>query len=454
MTESKSVAVVGGGVSGLAAAYEAARRDTDVVLLEASPRLGGKVHTEMVDGFLVEAGPDSFVAPKRSVLELAADLGIADRVIPASHVGGAHVWWGGRLHPLPEGLLLMAPSRLGPLFRSSLLSWRGKLRVLGDLVLPSGANGDESLDSFVRRRLGSEVLERIAEPLVAGIHAARPDTMSLRASFPRFLDMERNHRSLILAARRARRQSRSQGSHFMSFMGGMGELAGALVGALPTDTVRTGVAVNRITARRQRGYRLETDDGGVIEAEGVVLATPAAVTARLLETICPEAADLVRGIGQVSTATVTLAYRADEIPPLTGSGFVVPSAAQRKVMGVSYLSNKWTGRVPDDGYALIRAFVRGSDRLADEDRLVETARAEIAALIGITAEPALNRVGMWPGGLHQYTLGHIDRVAAVERHLEDYPRLALAGAAFYGIGLNECVASGRRAGRLLSFSRG
>lgn len=448
------MAVVGGGVSGLAAAYEAARRDTDVVLLEASPRLGGKVHTEMVDGFLVEAGPDSFVAPKRSVLELAADLGIADRVIPASHVGGAHVWWGGRLHPLPEGLLLMAPSRLGPLFRSSLLSWRGKLRVLGDLVLPSGANGDESLDSFVRRRLGSEVLERIAEPLVAGIHAARPDTMSLRASFPRFLDMERNHRSLILAARRARRQSRSQGSHFMSFMGGMGELAGALVGALPTDTVRTGVAVNRITARRQRGYRLETDDGGVIEAEGVVLATPAAVTARLLETICPEAADLVRGIGQVSTATVTLAYRADEIPPLTGSGFVVPSAAQRKVMGVSYLSNKWTGRVPDDGYALIRAFVRGSDRLADEDRLVETARAEIAALIGITAEPALNRVGMWPGGLHQYTLGHIDRVAAVERHLEDYPRLALAGAAFYGIGLNECVASGRRAGRLLSFSRG
>ncbi|HLU30844.1 MAG TPA: protoporphyrinogen oxidase, partial [Acidimicrobiia bacterium] len=389
MTESRSVAVVGGGVSGLAAAYEAARRDTDVVLLEASPRLGGKVHTEMVDGFLVEAGPDSFVAPKRSVLELAADLGIADRVIPASHVGGAHVWWGGRLHPLPEGLLLMAPSRLAPLFRSSLLSWRGKLRVLGDLVLPSGANGDESLDSFVRRRLGSEVLERIAEPLVAGIHAARPDTMSLRASFPRFLDMERNHRSLILAARRARRQSRSQGSHFMSFMGGMGELAGALVGALPTDTVRTGVAVNRITARRQRGYRLETDDGGVIEAEGVVLATPAAVTARLLETICPEAADLVRGIGQVSTATVTLAYRADEIPPLTGSGFVVPSAAQRKVMGVSYLSNKWTGRVPDDGYALIRAFVRGSDRLADEDRLVETARAEIAALIGITAEPAL-----------------------------------------------------------------
>lgn len=449
----RRVAVIGGGITGLSAAYEASRLGADVVLLEASPRLGGKVTTEVVDGFLVELGPDSFVGPKQSVLDLAGELGIGDAVVSSRPEGqGARVWWDGALHPLPEGLMLMVPAKLTPLMRSSLLSWRGKVRVFGDLFVPRGNGEDETLESFVVRRLGREVLERIAEPLIAGIHAAEPATMSLRASFPRFLEMERRHRSLIVAARRAahRRPEGPHRSHFVSFRDGMGTLAAALSRALHDVDVRTSTSVARISVRRD-GYRLLTE-AGAIDADRVVLALPARTASELLEPLDSQAAASVRQIRQVSTATVTLGYRAADIPPLAGSGFVVPSSANRKVMGVSFLSNKWDGRAPDDDHVLIRAFVGGvhGRRLAtasDEEILTEVER-ELDLMLGIRAAPTLVRVASWDGGLHQYTTGHIQRVEAAEARLaESHPGLVLAGAAFHGIGLNECVSSGRRAGR-------
>lgn len=445
--------MVGGGISGLAAAHRLTTAGAQVTVLEKSPHLGGKILTEHLDGFLIESGPDSFVSGKGSVIELAGELGLTSRIISSRpEHRGSYVSWRGRLHPLPEGLLLMAPSRLSPLLRSSLLSWRGKLRVIGDLVLPKRSHGgDESLESFVVRRLGHEVLERIAEPLVAGIHAAEPDTMSLLASFPRFLDMEREHRSLILAARSAASQPAPGNglSYFASFKEGMGELPAALVGALNDVDIRTGLAVTRLSSGDGHGFRLALDDGTGLETQGVVLATPAQDTAALLWEMVPEAAAALTGIHQVATATVTLAYRADEIPRLLGSGFVVPSAERRQIMGASYLSQKWEGRVPDQQLALLRAFIGGPNgqtlALGGEDRLVAAVREELAALIGLTAHPVLVRTHAWEGGLHQYTLGHIDRVARAESALAAYPGLALAGAAFHGIGLNECVESGRRA---------
>ena len=446
------VAVVGGGITGLVAAHRLSTMGAKVVMVEKSSRLGGKVMTEQADGFLIESGPDSFVSGKASVIELAAELGLADRVISSRpEHRGSYVWWGGRLHPLPEGLLLMAPSRLSPMLRSSLLSWKGKLRILGDLVLPRRRHGgDESLESFVVRRLGHEVLERIAEPLIAGIHAAEPATMSLQASFPRFLQMEREHRSLILAARSATKPAQRDGaSYFASFREGMGELTLALVGALKGVDIKTGVAAARLIGDKDGGYRLILDDGSEVEAQSVILATPARETAGLLSEMVPEAAAAMAGIHQVATATVTLAYRADDLPPLFGSGFVVPSVERKQIMGVSYLSQKWKGRAPDEHFALLRAFVGGSNgqglAVAGEKRLLAVVRQELMALLGVTAHPVLARTHSWEGGLHQYTLGHIGRVAKAEAALAGHPGLAIAGAAFHGIGLNECVESGRRA---------
>ncbi len=447
------VVVIGGGISGLAAAHRLGTAGARVVLLEKSPRLGGKVATEHSDGFLIEAGPDSFVAAKGSVLELAGELGLTSRVISSRpEHRGSHVWWRGRLHPLPEGLLLMAPSRLAPLFRSSLLSWKGKIRVLGDLVLPRRRDGaDESLESFVVRRLGREVLDRIAEPLIAGIHAAEPATMSLRASFPRFLDMEREHRSLILAARSAASKPAPGAlSYFTSFEAGMGELVAALVKEMKGVEIKTGRAVTRLTRGEDgTGFVVVLEDGSRYPSAGVILATPARESAELLQEMIPEAATAIAGIRQVATAAVTLAYRSDEIPRLPGSGFVVPSAQRRRIMGVSLLSQKWQGRVPDARFTLLRAFVGGAHgqllALSGPDQLVAVVREELAALVGLTANPVLVSTHAWEGGLHQYTLGHLDRVTRAESVVANYPGLALAGAAFHGIGLNECVRSGRNA---------
>ena len=459
--EAPRFAVIGGGITGLAAAHRLRTMGAKVVMVEKSSRLGGKVMTAHADGFLIESGPDSFVSGKASMMALADELGLTNRVISSRpEHRGSYVWWEGRLHPLPEGLLLMAPSRLSPILRSSLLSGKGKFRILGDLVLPRRHDdGDESLQSFVVRRLGREVLDRIAEPLIAGIHAAEPATMSLQASFPRFLDMERQHRSLILAARSAAHKPAPTNaiSYFASFKDGMGEIIAALAGALKGVDIKTGVAVTCLSGNEDGGYMLMLEDGTDLAVQGVILAIPARETAQLLSEMVPDAAAAVTGIHQVATATVTLAYRIDEIPKVFGSGFVVPSVEGRRIMGVSYLSQKWEGRVPNQQFALLRAFVGGTNgqdlAVAGEERLLTVVREELAALLGITAHPVLAKTHSWGGGLHQYTLGHLERVSRAESALAAYPGLALAGAAFHGIGLNECVESGRRAAEKVIASR-
>ncbi len=299
----------------------------------------------------------------------------------------------------------------------------------------------------MRRRLGQEVLDRIAEPLIAGIHAADPETMSLRASFPRFLDMEAEHRSLILAARRmAGRATTSSGvSHFASFRLGMGQLASALESALDQVDIRTGVAVTSLE-EASGVYDLSLDDGAQLTASAVVLAVPAPEASRLLGSVAREAADVAGEIGQVSNLAVTLAYRTDQLPTLRGSGFVVPGAQGRRIRGVSYLSQKWAGRVPDSEVSLIRVFFAAG---VDDQSPVETARSELETMIGVTSAPVRSWVRHHRHGLHRYTLGHLDRLDQIERALQPHPGLALAGAGFYGVGLNECVRSGWDAAELV-----
>jgi oxygen-dependent protoporphyrinogen oxidase len=441
------VVVIGGGISGMTAAHRLLSTGADVVLLERREGLGGIVETIIDDGFLIEGGPDSFVTAKGSVLELASELGVEGEVIPANPENqGSYVWWDGRLHPLPGGLMLMVPSRIGPFLRSGLLSWRGKARALGDLVIPrSGGSDDESLGSFVRRRLGVEVLDRIAEPLVAGIHAAEPETMSLRASFPRFLDMESEHRSLIMAARGHRPSPGEGRSHFSSFRLGMGQLVESLSSAIDQVVVRTGADATGLETVGG-GYLVSLSDGTRITTRGLVLAVPAPAASRLLEPLSPEASVHISGIDQVANQSVTLAFESERLPPLFGSGFVVPSGRGPRIRGVSYLSRKWTGRVPDDAFALLRVFTASVS--ADGDA-IEMARADLSATIGVEAKPVRSWVRTHRQGLHRYTLGHLGRVERAERALATMPGIALAGAGFYGVGLNECIASGREAADLV-----
>lgn len=446
------MAVVGGGISGLVAARELMLAGADVVVLERAPRPGGVVQTEVIDGRLVEHGPDSFVVHKGSVLALAEELGLVGEVIDNDRdTAGTYIWWDGALHRLPEGLQLVAPSRLGPTLRSPLFSATGKARILCDLVIPRRTGGgDESLGSFVTRRMGRQMLERVAEPMVAGIHAATPDTMSLRAGFPRLPEMEAAHRSLILAARRGARSAASSAhTYFASMERGMGALIEGLVGSLSGVELRTREEVTALEPGRSGGYTLRLATGEQLGTDGVVLAVPARDGARLLETLSPTAAAAVAGIPQVSTTVVNLAYRGDDLHDLAGHGFVVPDAQGRRILGVTYITRKWGSRDRESGVAMVRGFIGGSRGQALTRESAETqiavVREELATIAGITAPPLSAVARTWDGGLHQYTMRHLDRVATAESTLAAHPRVALAGAAFHGIGLNECVDSGRRA---------
>jgi len=456
------IVVVGGGIAGLAAAHRLVERARGAPLrltvLEAAPRLGGTIASERVDGFLVESGPDSFLTEKPWALALCRRLGIEDRLIRTRDEDRrTFVVHAGRLHPLPEGFLLLAPTRMWPLAASRLFTWRGKLRMACDLLLPRGgsAGGDESLASFVTRRLGREALERVAQPLVGGIYTADATRLSLAATMPRFLEMERRDRSLILAMRRqaraaaARAESGARWSLFVSFAAGMQTLVDALASRLPEGAVRLGARVVAIEPAPAGRWLVRLAAGGEVEATGVVLATPAFVAAELLRPLDASVAAALDAIPYASSVTVTLAYARADLPrSLGGFGFVVPAVEGRSLIACSYSSVKYAGRAPDDG-VLLRVFCGGAlahDMASlPEAELVDAARRELAALLGIRAAPRLVRVHRHPRAMPQYEVGHLDRVAALERGVARLGRIALAGSAYRGVGIPDCVHGGERA---------
>jgi protoporphyrinogen/coproporphyrinogen III oxidase len=463
------IVVVGGGIAGLAAAHRLVelardeRRPLDLVLLEATGRLGGTIRTERSEDFLLEAGADSFISEKPWALALAERVGLGSRLRRTDdRFQRTYVVRQGRLRPLPEGFLLLAPTRAWSVLASGVFSWRGKLRLGLDLVLPrrSGA-ADESLGSFVRRRLGREVLERVAQPLVGGIYTADPDRLSLAATMPRFLALEREHRSLILGMRRTARAGETAGasgarwSLFVTLAGGMEELVAALAARLPAGAVRLGSPVGGIVPAPD-GWRVHPRDGAPLHADGVVLAGAAPAMAALVSAADPGLASRLGGITYASSATVALAYpRAAVRHPLDGFGFVVPRVEGRAILACTFSSVKYPGRAPD-GAVLLRVFVGGAlqaDLLAraDED-LIRLAHDDVATLLGITGDPVLARVWRHPGAMPQYDVGHLDRVAAIESRLEAFPSLALAGAAYRGVGIADCVRSGEAAAERLNSS--
>ncbi len=455
--------VVGGGVAGLACAHRAVElareREValDLTLLEARPRLGGTIATERADGFLVEAGPDSFLSEKPWALALCRRLGVEHRLVRTDdRHRKTFVWFRGRLHPLPDGFQLLAPTRLMPFVTSGLFSWPGKARMALDLVLPRGRlGGDESLGAFVRRRLGREALERVAQPLVAGIYTADPEELSLSATMPRFLDVERRERSLILGLWRARRRAPAEAagasgarfSLFVTFAGGMGELIDTLAARLPTGAVRLERRVGSVEPDGGR-WRVETI-GAAVHADRVVIATEAHAASRILRYVDPPLTTLLQGIPYAGSVTVSLGYRRVDVPhPLDGFGFVVPRSEGRALLACTFSSVKYPGRARAD-HVLLRGFVGGSlDAGAldtDDATLVAHVRAELGAALGIAAEPVLVRVARHPASMPQYLVGHERTIEAVTRRLDGVPGLHLAGGAYRGVGIADCVRSGEAA---------
>jgi oxygen-dependent protoporphyrinogen oxidase len=456
--------VVGAGISGLAAAHRAVEvareqgRPLELTVLEGADRVGGTIQTEQRDGFLVECGPDSFLSEKPWALALCQRIGLEERLIRTDdRLRRTFVVWDGRLHPLPEGFQLLAPTRLAPLLASRLFSWPGKLRMACDLVLPRGGDPDESLGAFVRRRLGREALERVAQPLVAGIYTADPDELSLAATMPRFLEMERRERSVILALWRAARRAPAQHagasgarwSLFVTFARGMEELVQALVGRLPAGAVRLKERVVGVARDDGGRWRVATAGGAAYEADALVLAPEAHQAARMLRYVDPGLAHLLEGIPHASSATVSLAYRRAEVGhPLDGFGFVVPHVARRPIIACTFSSVKYAGRAPA-GHVLLRVFLGGALNEAalegDDAALVATAREQIGPLLGITAEPALARVTRHVHAMPQYHVGHEARATAIEQAVARHPGLELAGGAYRGVGIADCVRSGEAA---------
>ena len=455
------VVVVGGGITGLAAAHRAvelARERSiglELTVVESRDRIGGTIATEHAGGFLVEAGPDSFLSEKPWALALCRRLGVEHRLVRTDdRFRKVFVWRAGRLHPLPDGFQLLAPTKLGPFVRSGLFSWGGKLRMALDLVVPRSVKDDESLGAFVRRRLGREALERVAQPLVAGIYTADPDELSLTATMPRFGELERRERSIILGLWRANRRAPEAGtsgarwSLFVTFQNGMEELVTELASRLPPGSVLLKHRVDGIE-RRGAGWRVTGGLGTALEADHLILATESHAASRLTRYIDPALATLLGEIPYASSATVSFGYRRADVPhPLDGFGIVVPRTEGRSMLACTFSSVKYPGRAPE-GHALLRCFLGGAlnERVLESDDgvLAAVARDELSQALGITAEPVLTRVARWTKAMPQYHVGHTARVEAIEQCAAALPGLHLCGGAYRGVGIADCVRSGEAA---------
>ncbi|MGB3305814.1 MAG: protoporphyrinogen oxidase [Thermomicrobiales bacterium] len=471
------IAVIGGGITGLAAANRLVASDPDrsVVLFESSDRLGGKIRTERVDGFTIEAGPDAFLATKPRGVGLSQELELDDEFCtPDPRNRGSFVLRNGTLHPLPEGLTGLIPTKLRPMAETTLISPRGKARMALDFVLPARKDGsDESLSAFLSRRLGREAVQNLIEPLMAGIYAGDARQLSVEATFPQLRKAEREHGGLfrgVIAARRTAEASKSgaetRRTGFLSFRDGMITLIDALVGQLRAAgvAIEMETRVEHIERRSdESGYMLTIEREGEStrrEVDAVVLATPAWAAAPLMEPLNADVSSALAAIPHVSTALVTLAFSASALPnpdTLHGYGYLVPRTERRDVMAMTWLSSKWQDRAPE-GQVLVRAFAGRAGQEAvfakTDDELVSVLRAELRDVLGIDATPTLARVFRWERGMPQYNLGHLDRVRRIETGVAQLPGFAIAGNMFRGVGIPDCILSGETAAdRILSSQR-
>ena len=464
MSTLRTVAVIGGGISGLSTAYALHERAAAAgipircTVVDAAPVWGGKIVTHRVGDLVTEAGPDSFLSQKPAGLDLCDKLGLADQLINTNETSKrACVFSRGRLHELPEGLVVIVPSQLGPFLRSGLLSWTGLARMGLDLVVPTKRSpGDESLAAFFRRRVGRQAFERMLEPLMAGIYAGDAEQMSVQATFPRFVELEQQYGSVIRGMMTARKVDSSMPSGrkrtmFVSLKNGLSDLVAALVHRLTDQGValRGGCAVDALRVRSHQPARWMYDvilnDGSALSVDSLVLATPAYVSAELVRPLTPIAGGLLEMIPYASTATIAMAYPRAVSGAVEGFGFVVPRAEGRDLIAATWTSLKWPHRAPPD-QLLVRCYVGGVGREAilqlDDQALVARVRTELATICGVTAEPGFVEVNRWMNAMPQYTLGHLERLNQIEGALSRYGGLILTGAGYRGVGIPDCIRDG------------
>jgi oxygen-dependent protoporphyrinogen oxidase len=469
--------IIGGGIAGLSAAYYATKKfpEAQITVIESSNQWGGKISTDRVtfdDGqFIIEGGPDSFLVMKPYASALCKELGLSERLHGTNpNQKNTYVLHRNKLEPLPDGLSMMIPTNVQAILKSHLVSWFGKARMGLDFIQPAkNINDDESLGSFVSRRLGREAYENLIEPLMSGIYAGDGDQLSLASTFPYLRDLEIKYGSLARGALQMRKQSNGksvQGSRsaFLTPTTGLAEIVEKLVESLKSKVdPRLNTKVLRILAlgqvegtNYQSQYQVELETGETLEADSIILATPAFVSGTLLASFDPVLASVLTSIPYASTATVSLAYRQSDLTrELDGYGYVIPRREGRKALACTWTSTKFPHRAPA-GYALIRVFVgrAGQDIPWNENDLLALAKEELNLTLGIKAEPILSRVFMWNKAMPQYNLGHPEILKRIDATLENHPGLALAGNGYRGIGIPDCIHSGELAvERALKFAR-
>jgi protoporphyrinogen/coproporphyrinogen III oxidase len=457
------IAIVGGGISGLAAAYAIEQRrragaDVEYVLYESSLRLGGVLRTEHIDGCIVEAGPDSFLTEKPWAADLCREIGLGDHLIGSNDADRkTYILTHGRLVEIPDGLMFMVPTKIWPTSFSRLFSWKTKLRMTQELFHPPReVERDESVAAFVERHYGKEMVDRLADPLLSGIYGGEAADLSVRAVLPRFAEMERTHGSLgraMLAARKKMpaRSRTPAPSVFTSLKNGMQTLADTVISQLTPTSLLTDAPVQAI----------QPEAGGwVVSAglqsdhfDGVIIALPAPAAAHVLHIASPELAAELAAIQYTSSITVGLGYDQDVRQSLPrGFGFLVPRSEGRQLLAATFVHNKFPQRAPKDR-ALLRCFLAGANAEKvwplSNDQIVGIVRNELQQILGLRAEPLFARVYKWESAMAQYGVGHLDRLDRIERLCQQLPGIALAGNAFRGIGIPDCVRSGRDAAKQL-----
>lgn len=445
ISSEKHIAIIGGGIAGLSAAWYLQQAGIEYTLLEGSERFGGLIHTVYENDYIIEFGPDAFITRKPHAMELVKELGLEDEIISVNDTPERiYVLSNGRLAPLPDGLRLLVPTNIPAFLSSPLLSWGGKIRALLDYVIPAREDDDdESLANFITRRMGHEVLDKIADPLLAGVYNAEMDKQSILATFPQYRTLEKKHASLIRGMIETLKKTEPTNEPaLVSFRHGMGQLIDTLVEKLTGD-LRLNTSLEKIEA----GYKLHLSGGKILEADGIIVATPANITAGLLATIAPQAGNTLAGIRYAGIGSISLVFsKSDVAHPLDAYGVVIPGSAGRNIDGMQWNSSKWSYRAPEDK-ALIRVFFGGPHTRAmldkDEHELLAIVREELRSILGIIAKPEFYKLGKWEEAYPQYDVGHIGRVDTIEASLPE--GITIAGNSYRGVGIPDTVKTAKAA---------
>lgn len=444
------IAVVGGGISGLATAWYLAQAGRSCTLIEKQPRLGGVIDTSQWEGCILEGGPDSFLGAKPEAMQLIRELGIESEVISSNdHQRVTFIWKDGRMVPLPDGLMMMVPTKIMPVVRSPLLSWPTKIRMgLEYVTARRGLKPERSVAEFVREHYGQETVDYLAEPLLSGVYGGNPEALSVNAVLPRFIELEHKYGSLtrgVLASRKLAKGGSGDSALFRTMKRGLGHLVETLHSRIG-DRMRVVHGMVETIERSENGWRLRVG-GDWMAAEHAVLAVPAYQAGALLTPHDPELGRLFQTIDYSSSMTIALVYRNLPAPP-AGFGFLVPKKERRKLMAGTWVQNKFPYRAPE-GYSVLRCFIGGpgSDAVLHEpdEMILREVLEDVRVLTGVTARPDYHRITRWRRSMAQYTLGHSYRLKQIESRMARLPKLLLAGNAYSGIGIPDCIRTGKLA---------